>query len=178
MDPGVKSAETKRIFNGLWNDKDYVHTKKMAEESANEHAPLLTNVATAVDIRCCGSLGTRSVCKQIQALFHFAIGNQKLRINANTLVPSTVALVVSALVGSGKSLYHTLFDEVIGLLREATKVLDKQIHDSKDVDEEKDGIHVDSNDLSRMLSGVMDEKSRKQSFRCRQMLRNPGTTEG
>ena len=79
-----KNSDTDRIFNGLWNDKDYVNAKLNATKATTNHAPFLTPLATAVDIRCGGSLGTRSVRKQIQALLHFAIGNQKLRINANT----------------------------------------------------------------------------------------------
>ena len=60
-----------------------------------------------------------------------------LRINANTLVPSTSALVVSAKVGSGKSIYHKLLEDVVGLLREGTAVLDKQIFESRNSSEEK-----------------------------------------
>ena len=158
MNPGDKSAEVKRIFNALWSDGDYVTTKKQADESAKQHSPMLTKLATAVDTRCCGGLGTRSVRKQIQALFHFAIGNQKMRVNANTLVPSTAALVVSALVGSGKSLYHSIFTDVIGMVREATEVLDRQIHDTKNSQEDRGDRGVESNNLVQMLSGLNDEK--------------------
>ena len=59
MNPGDKSAEVKRIFNALWSDGDYVTTKKQADESAKQHSPMLTKLATAVDTRCCGGLGTR-----------------------------------------------------------------------------------------------------------------------
>ena len=52
-----------QVFDDLWQDKDYLDHKKEAAESAAEHAPFLTKVATAVDIRCCRSLGTRSVRK-------------------------------------------------------------------------------------------------------------------
>ena len=124
------NSEEDRIFNGLWNDKDYVNVKLNATKAAAAHAPFLTRLATAVDIRCGGSLGTRSVRKQMQALLHFAIGNQKLRINANTLVPSTSALVITGTVGAGKSIYHKLFEQVVGLMTEATNELDKQIHEA------------------------------------------------
>ena len=118
-----------QLFKDLWADKDYIHYKKEAAESAVKNAPFLTKVATAVDIRCCGSLGTRSVRKQIQALTHFALGNMKLRINANSLVPSTAALVISAKVGAGKSLYHKLLEEVMGMVCNSTAVLDREIVD-------------------------------------------------
>ena len=119
--------DLENIFNGLWEDKDVMYMKKNADEAAKEHAPYLSRVATAVDIRCCGSLGSRSVRKQIQALLHFAMGNTKLRINANTLVPSTAALVVNATVGSGKNLYHSFFNDAVGMISDATEALDKQI---------------------------------------------------
>ena len=123
-----KAIELKRIFtNGLWRDKDYLILRKEADDAATKAVPMLTKLETTLDIRGCGSLGTRSVRKQIQALSHFAIGNQKMRVNANTLVPSTSALIISAVVGSGKSLYHSLFEEIIGMMRKSTEVLDKQI---------------------------------------------------
>ena len=49
------------IFKALWQDKDYLHSTEVASNAAVKFAPLLTKVATAVDIRCCGSLGTRFV---------------------------------------------------------------------------------------------------------------------
>jgi len=177
MNQSRNSAEVKRIFNSLWSNRDYAHTKKLADEYAARHAPMLTRVATAVDIRCCGSLGTRSVRKQIQSLFHFAIGNMKMRVNANSMVPSTSALMVSALVGSGKSLYHKLFEDIITLMREATEVLDKQIYESKK-SEEENSDRVESNDFFQMLSGLNEVKSKNNKFKFRQMLRNPGTKEG
>ena len=175
-----KESELKRIFNnGLWADGDYRILKKEADDAASKAVPMLTKLATAVDIRGCGSLGTRSVRKQIQALCHFAIGNQKLRVNANTLVPSTSALVISAVVGSGKSLYHSLFEEVIGMMRKATEVLDKQIHDKIVVDENEEESIVEQSNLVQMLSGRSDEKKKKANiFKARQMLRNLGTKEG
>ena len=139
----------------------------------------MTGLATAVDIRCGGSLGTRSVRKQIQALLHFAIGNQKLRINANTLVPSTSALVITGTVGAGKSIYHKLFEQVVGLMTEATNELDKQIHDARL--EHKDNVEEinESTNLSQLISGVMDGKGKtSQRFKSRKLLRNPGTKEG
>ena len=102
------SYSEKEILKALWSDGDYIHTKKEADDAAKKYAPMLTNVATAVNIRCSGSLGSRSVMKQIQVLLHYCIGNQKLRINKNTLVPSTGVLVVSAAVGAGKNIYHNL----------------------------------------------------------------------
>ena len=179
MSTSSKLAEVRRIFGGLWKDKDYVHTKKEAHESATKYLPMLTRLATAVDIRCCGGLGTRCVRKQIQALFHFAISNQKMRVNANTLVPSTSALVVSATVGSGKSLYHGLFEEVIVLLRKSTELLDKQIHDYNVVEENNGDGMEESHDLVQMLSGMQGDNSKKQiRFKSRNMLINPGTKEG
>ena len=99
-------------------------------------------------------------------------------VNANTLVPSTSALVVSAVVGSGKSLYHDLFKEVIVLLRESTEFLDKQIH--KCIVEENNGDGMEeSHDLVQMLSGMQGDNSKKQiCFKSRNMLINPGTKEG
>ena len=90
---------------------------------------MLIDVAAPVDIRFSGSLGTRSVRKQIQALSHYSIGNQKLPINAHTYVPPTAFLVISATVGSGKSIYHKLFEDVIRQLREGIAVLQKQLHE-------------------------------------------------
>ena len=178
MSSAGKAAEVKRIFNGLWSNEDYVKTKQIADESAATNAPMLSKLATAIDIRGCGSLGTRSVRKQIQALLHFAIGNQKMRVNANSLVPSTSALVLAVLVGSGKSLYHTVFSEVMQLVRETTKVLDKQIHDSTKHKEEKSSNVSESIDLARMFSGFSDKSKKQNSFKPRQMVRNPGTKEG
>ena len=62
-----KNSDEDRIFNGLWNDNDYVNAKLNATKAAAAHAPFLTRLATAVDIRCCGSLGTRSFRKPTQA---------------------------------------------------------------------------------------------------------------
>ena len=162
MSEASKLVEVKRIFGGLWKNKDYIHTKKESDDSVAEHAPMLTKLATAVDIRCCGSLGTRSVRKQIQALFHFAIGNQKMGVNANTLVPSTSALVVSAIVGSGKSLYHDLFHDVIKLLRESTELLDKKIHECNEVEDDNGDGMEESHDLVQMFSGQDGANSKKQ----------------
>ena len=175
-----KESELKRIFNnGLWADGDYRILKKEADDAASKAVPMLTKLATAVDIRGCGSLGTRSVRKQIQALCHFAIGNQKMRVNANTLVPSTCALVISGKVGSGKSLYHTWFEEVIGMMRKATEVLDKQIHEKTVAEEMKQESCGEQSDLVQLLSGRSDGKPKKANiFKCRQMLRSPGTKEG
>ena len=156
-----------------------MYTKSTAENAVLKYAPMLTKVVTGDVIRCSGSLGSRSVRKQIQALCHFAIGNQKLRVNANTLVPSTSALVISAVVGSGKSLYHSLFEEVIGMMRKATEVLDKQIHAKIVVDENEEETIPEQSDLVQMLSGRSDEKKKKANiFKARQMLRNLGTKEG
>ena len=109
---------------------------------------MLAKVATAVDIRCSGSLGSRSVRKQIQALLHFAIGNQKMRVNANTFVPSTAALVISAMVGCGKSIYHKLLVDTMGMLREGTAVLDKQLHDCRYPGDVNNDCLNDSEDIS------------------------------
>ena len=57
--------DEKVIFSNLWSDKDFVYTKKQAHDASVKHAPMLTKLATAVDIRCCGSLGTRCVRKLI-----------------------------------------------------------------------------------------------------------------
>ena len=51
-----------------------------------------------------------------------------LMINANTLVPSTAGLVVSAFVGSGKNFYHKLFENVVNMMSEATAHMNKQIY--------------------------------------------------
>ena len=67
------------LMKELWSNEDYVLTKKKADDESIKNAPLLSKIATSVDIRCSGSLGLRSVRKQIQALFHYAIGNQKIR---------------------------------------------------------------------------------------------------
>ena len=165
------------LFGKLWKEKDYVHTKKSAENSARKHAPMFSKVATAVNIRCGGALGSRSVRKQIQALLHFAIGNQKMRINSNTFVPSTVALVISANVGSGKSIYHELFEDVVILLRDGTAVLEKQVYDSHQDLEELNPNFSQAEDISLMLS--MSQRSKKKKrFKKRHMRRNPGTKEG
>ena len=50
-----KICDADSIFNGLWNDKDYANAKLNATKAAAAHAPLLTRLATAVDIRCGGS---------------------------------------------------------------------------------------------------------------------------
>ena len=178
MSSAEKAAEFKRIFHGLWSNEDYVATKQIADNSAASNVPMLTKLATAVDTRGCGSLGTRSVRKQIQALLHFAIGNQKLRVNAISLVPSTSAVVVAARVGQGKSLYHTLFSEVMRLMRETTEVLDKQIHDTTIDNEEKSSNMSDSIDLGKMFPDFSGKSKKQNSFKSRQMLRNPGTKEG
>ena len=123
------------------------------------YAPFLSKVAAAVDIRACGSLGTRVVRKQVQALIHFAMGNTKMRINANSLVPSTAALVVSASVGAGKNLYHTLFEDVITMLATATASLDRQIFDSVQMAEES--VMQTQESVDMMISGL-GEKSKKK----------------
>ena len=48
-----------RIFQSLQADKDIVTATNKAAKAAAKYAPFLTKVATAVDIRCCGSLGTK-----------------------------------------------------------------------------------------------------------------------
>ena len=110
------ASDQSGIFNDLWRDKDYRHSVEVAAKAAAKYAPFLTKVATAVDIRCGGALGTRSVRKQIQSLIHFSIGNMKMRVNANELVLSTAALVVSPPVGAGKNIYQKLFMEVLEMI--------------------------------------------------------------
>ena len=85
-------------LNDLWSAEDYIHSKKEADVAARKFAQMSTKLATALDIRCSGTLGTLSVRKQLLVLIHYCIGNQKLRVNGNTLVPSTAFLVVSAVV--------------------------------------------------------------------------------
>ena len=84
--------EETKIFDRLWANEDYTHSKKAAHKAATEYAPLLTKLETAVDIRCCGSLGTRCVGQQNQALLHFSIGNQKMRVNAKSIKGSRGSL--------------------------------------------------------------------------------------
>ena len=61
--PEDNMIDRSHIFKTLWSDKDYLIATKKAAEAAAKYAPFLSKVATAVDIRCCGSLGTRSVRK-------------------------------------------------------------------------------------------------------------------
>ena len=88
-------------------------------------------------------------------------------------------MVITGTVGAGKSIYHKLFEQVVGLMTEATNELDKQIHDARL--EHKDNVERmnESTNLSQLISGVKDGKGQNsQRFKSRKLLRNPGTKEG
>ena len=103
-----------------------------------------------------------------------------LRINANTLVPSTAGLVVSAFVGSGKSFYYKLFENGVNMMSEVTAHMNKQIYNFLLAEKEKNEKIRDSTEVCRIISSVlMDEKTMKKNiFKPRRLLRNPGTKGG
>ena len=96
----VRSTSSEdEILKDMFTNPDYNHSKKVADDLAVKFASMLNSVATDMGITFSRVLGTRSVRKQIQALAHYCIGNQKLRVNANTHVPSTAVLRISPTVG-------------------------------------------------------------------------------
>ena len=102
-----------------------------------------------------------------------------MRINANSLVPATCALVISSTVGSGKSIYHKYMVKVIEMLREGIEVLDRPIWDENLRSEENRVPVNDSIDVSQIYSNELERKANwKKVFIRRQMLRNLGTKEG
>ena len=76
-------------------------------------------------------------------------------------------------------MYHTLFDDVMRMLREGVAVLEKQIFDHKVREEGEDEEANESMDISQMLGvGVERRRKKKRRFKKRHMIRNPGIKEG
>ena len=92
-----------------------------------------------------------------------------MKITSKSPVPSTAALVVSANVGAGKSLYHKLFEEVMGMLFYATASLDLEIFHSVEEGDPNFTNTQESIDVM-MLSGVLNTEEKKgRKFKRRQM---------
>ena len=86
--------------------------------------------------------------------------------------------MISAPVGAGKSLYHKLFEELLGMVCNATAILNRQIFHEV-TEKVNDNNLEETTDVSMMLSGIIGNKAKQvRKFRPRHMLRNPGTKEG
>ena len=84
------------------------------------------DVSVAFDRRCSGSLGSRVSRKQLQALVHLASGNELLRVNSSSTVPSTCALCITGFIGKGKTKYFKLLKKVARMMRDGVAKLDEQ----------------------------------------------------
>ena len=163
MEPEPSREEMKKIFRGMWQQKNYSTTLQRALDTAREKAPMSTKIAVAIDTHLGGSLGCRSVRKQLQGLIHHACGNLRMRVNSTSSMPSTYFLPVCAFIGESKSPYYTFLHDIMSLLSEGIKEIEKQLFDAN-IDEQENMENRKDND--------------KNNFHPRQLLHGPGTKEG
>ena len=115
------------LFHEMWNNENYITTKHRVLLSATNNAPLLTAVAVSFEKRCSGSLGTRSSRKQLQCLVHLASGNEVMRVNSGSSIPSTSALCICAFIGKGKTKVSNLMRKLAQLFRNGVSFLDEKV---------------------------------------------------
>ena len=164
----------------MWTDKNYLLTKSWAIESFKRNAPLLYDVSVAFDRRCSGSLGSRVSRKQLQALVHLASGNELLRVNSSSSVPSTCALCIPAFIGKGKTKSFKLLKKVAKMMRDGVAKLDEQIFDANESLYEPEG-EPNENLLTQLMQYQNQEalsKQNKKKFKPREFIHTPGTKEG
>ena len=156
------------IIEEMWQEEGYKTTQNSALQSARQSAPMLTNVAVAINTHLGGSLGSRSTRKQLQGILHHTAGNLVLQVNSSSMLPATYFLPVAAFVGKGKSPYYLFFKAIMDLLQEGTGELDRQIFNIK---------HGESNVEQKNMPGP-DVGGKELKFVPRQLIHGPGSKEG
>lgn len=154
----------KAMFASPYEDSDYQKTKSKCEDSALQHAPISSQLATMVDKFCAGTLGTKAHRKLLCSITHLACGNTKLMVSKGRLVKCTYALKQSGPVGSAKSIGHNVIADVVHNLSNAIAQLDKQLWVSKQPVEDVNSI-------------CNKPKDKGTPFERRVFLINPGTLQ-
>ena len=127
-------------------------------------------VAVSFDKRCSGSLGARASRKQFQALIHLASGNEEMRVNSGSSIPSTCALCIPAFIGKGKTVYFRLVKRCSRILRDGVFDLDKEIFYK--ATGSKNQMISDKDGSSELLEfpGPQAEPKKQQRFCPREFL--------